>query len=66
VTASACGTGVTAGTGQAPMASPRDAAIDSSGDIWVVSGNTADLTELIGAAAPAWPGLSMAKFGLPQ
>jgi hypothetical protein len=57
-----CGT--TAGS--APIVSPRGAAIDSSGDIWVVSGAGADLTELIGAAAPTWPGLSMAKSGLPQ
>ncbi len=49
-----------------PMYSPRGMAIDSSGDIWVVSGASANLTELIGAAAPSWPGLSMAKAGLPQ
>jgi hypothetical protein len=49
-----------------PMFSPRAAGIDSAGDIWVVSGSDADLTELVGAAAPTWPGLSMAKAGLPQ
>jgi len=61
-----CGTVNSAGATQAPMASPRATGIDSSGDIWVVSGNTQSLTELIGAAAPTWPGLSMAKAGLPQ
>jgi len=61
-----CGATNSAGSTQAPMASPRNAGIDSSGDIWVISGNTASLTELIGAAAPTWPGLSMAKFGQPQ
>jgi hypothetical protein len=62
VSGGVCGT--TAGS--APMVSPRGAAIDSSGDVWVVSGAGADLTELIGAAAPTWPDLSMAKSGLPQ
>jgi hypothetical protein len=50
---------------------PRGTAIDSAGDVWVVSaaslGNgSQNLTELIGAAAPTWPALSMAKFGRPQ
>jgi hypothetical protein len=60
--------GGTCGTtaGSAPIVSPRGAAIDSAGDIWVVSGAGADLTELIGAAAPTWPALAMAKSGLPQ
>lgn len=49
-----------------PMQGTRGTAIDSSGDIWVVSTGSQNLTELIGAAAPTWPGLSMAKFGLPQ
>jgi len=62
VVSSACGT--TAGT--APMYSPRAIAIDSAGDIWIPSGASADVTELIGAAAPTWPGLSLAKFGLPH
>jgi hypothetical protein len=62
VSASACGT--TAGT--APMFSARGLGIDSSGDVWVASGASATLTELIGVAAPTWPGLSMAKFGRPQ
>ena len=62
VVSGVCGTATLA----SPMYSPRAAGIDSSGDIWVVSGSDADLTELIGAAAPTWPGLSMAKSGLPQ
>lgn len=57
----ACGT--TAST--APVYSPRSAALDSAGDIWVVSGASADLAEFIGAAAPTWPGLSLAKSGRP-
>jgi hypothetical protein len=62
-----CGTANTAATGaQVPMYSPRAAAIDSSGDIWVASSTSNSITELIGAAAPSWPGLSMAKFGKPQ
>ena len=59
----ACGT-TTAST--VPMYSPRSAAIDSAGDIWVVSGASSTLTELIGAAAPSWPGLSLAQTGRPQ
>jgi len=58
----ACGTGATT----SPMFSARGAALDSSGNIWVVSGASGTLTELIGAAAPTWPALSMAKFGRPQ
>jgi len=58
-----CGT---TSAGQVPIFSPRDAAIDSAGDVWVVSGASANLTELIGAAAPTWPALSMGKLGLPQ
>jgi hypothetical protein len=63
VISKACGT---TSAGQVPMYSPRGAAIDSAGDVWVVSGSSANLTELIGAAAPTWPGLSMGKFGRPQ
>jgi len=63
VISKACGT---TSAGQVPMYSPRGAAIDSAGDVWVVSGSSANVTELIGAAAPTWPGLSMGKFGLPQ
>jgi hypothetical protein len=59
----ACGT---VSAGQVPMYSARDAAIDSAGDVWVVSGASANLTELIGAAAPTWPGLSMGLSGQPQ
>ena len=57
-----CGT--TAGS--SPMYSPRAAVIDSSGDIWVVSGASANLTELIGSGNPTWPGLSLGLHGLPQ
>ncbi|SNT41069.1 hypothetical protein SAMN05421770_1123 [Granulicella rosea] len=59
----ACGT---TSAGQVPMYSARSAAIDSAGDVWVASGASATLTELIGAAAPTWPGLSMALSGRPQ
>ncbi len=62
VTGIACGT-----TGStSPMSSPRGAAIDSAGDIWVVSSASHNLTLLIGAAAPTWPALSMVKYGRPQ
>jgi len=63
VASGVCGTSTSTGI---PMSSSRAAAIDSAGDIWVASGASANLTELIGAAAPTWPGLSMAKFGEPQ
>ncbi len=59
----ACGS---SSAGQVPMYSPRSAAIDSAGDVWVASGASATLTELIGAAAPTWPGLSMGLTGRPQ
>jgi hypothetical protein len=62
VISKACGT--TAGS--APMYSPRGAVIDSAGDVWVVSGASASLTELIGAAAPTWPALSLGLRGEPQ
>jgi hypothetical protein len=58
----ACGTGASG----SPMFSPRGAAIDSAGDVWVVSGAAHTLTMLVGAAAPTWPALSMVKFGKPQ
>jgi hypothetical protein len=59
---SMCGTT----TATSPIYSPRAIALDSSGDIWVVSGAGGTLTELVGAAAPTWPALSTVKFGLPQ
>jgi hypothetical protein len=57
-----CGTGAST----SPIFSPRGAAIDSAGDVWVVSGAAHTLTMLVGAAAPTWPALSMVKFGKPQ
>jgi len=62
VSGTACGTGASA----SPIFSPRGAGIDSAGDVWVVSGAAHTLTELIGVAAPTWPGISMVKFGRPQ
>ncbi|MFC6644425.1 hypothetical protein ACFQBQ_02220 [Granulicella cerasi] len=62
VVSKVCGT--TAST--TPIYSPRGVAIDSSGDLWVVAGASHDLTEMIGAAAPTWPALSMVKTGRPQ
>lgn len=65
--ATTCSTSATAGAPTAsPMLSPRGAAIDSSGDVWVVAGNSESLTELIGVAAPAWPALSLGLRGEPQ
>jgi pyruvate/2-oxoacid:ferredoxin oxidoreductase beta subunit len=61
-----CGVFVLNSNGGAAIQGPRGTAIDSSGDVWVTSTGSQNLTELIGAAAPTWPGLSMAKFGLPQ
>jgi hypothetical protein len=62
-----------AASGFAPVNQPTGLAIDSAGDVWVTSGDqtvtstpTGFLTEFIGVAAPTWPGLSMAKFGLPN
>jgi hypothetical protein len=70
VSTSKCGTGVSGAP--AAVVSPRGAVIDSAGDIWIISGGSVSagtgfgMTEMIGAAAPAWPGLSLAKTGLPQ
>ena len=49
-----------------PIYGPRGAAVDSSGNIWVASATARVLTELLGAAAPTWPALSLAKTGRPQ
>ena len=57
-----CGTGATT----APLESPRAAAIDSAGTVWVVAGASHTLVEFIGAAAPTWPALANQKFGKPQ
>lgn len=65
--------GVCAASGSSAVDQPTSLAVDSAGDLWVTSGDsgtgatpTGFLTEFIGAAAPTWPGLSMAKFGLPN
>jgi hypothetical protein len=62
VTGHTCNTATTTD----PIFGPRGAAIDSAGDIWVASATARVLTELIGVAAPTWPGLSLARFGRPQ
>jgi hypothetical protein len=67
VVSGACGTATSsAGFTNVPIYSPRSIALDSAGDIWVVSGASGNMTELVGAAAPTWPGLSQGKFGRPQ
>ena len=43
---------------------PRITAVDSSGDLWVVSSTNGEVVEIIGTAAPSWPLLSVAKPGL--
>jgi hypothetical protein len=67
VISGACGVATsTSGDTNVPMYSPRSIALDSAGDIWVVSGSSGNMTELVGASAPTWPGLSLGKFGRPQ
>jgi hypothetical protein len=60
VSGTACGTSTTT-----PAFSPRGMAIDSAGDVYIVSGSNKTLAEYIGVAAPTWPGLSMLKTGKP-
>ncbi len=43
---------------------PRITAVDSSGDLWVVSSTNGEVIEIIGTAAPSWPLLQAAKYGL--
>jgi hypothetical protein len=67
VISGACGVATsTSGDTNVPMYSPRSIALDSAGDLWVVSGASGNMTELVGAAAPSWPGLSVGKFSRPQ
>ncbi len=54
-------------TTQTPPRGARNLVIDSSGAIWAGAGNNFAVTQILGVAAPAWPLLSYAKFGvLPQ
>ena len=62
-----CGTDVNGTSSGTPaVLGPRGIGIDSAGDIWIASGVSANLTEIIGSAAPTWPGKSMGLQGLPQ
>jgi len=62
-----CGTDVNGTSSGTPaILGPRGIGIDSAGDIWIASGVSANLTEIIGSAAPTWPGKSMGLQGLPQ
>jgi hypothetical protein len=45
---------------------PRNAAADSSGNLWVASSTSGALVEMIGIAAPTWPQVSEVKFGRPK
>ncbi|HEY0307064.1 MAG TPA: hypothetical protein VGB94_02825 [Acidobacteriaceae bacterium] len=66
VTGSTCAAGSTSSavnTGLS-ISNPRQAAIDSTGSIWLTesAGNT--LTQTLGTAAPTWPLLAAGRFGV--
>lgn len=65
VSGTACGSSANPPSTNVPAYSPRGLAIDSAGDVYVVSGAIKTLAEYIGVAAPTWPGLSMLKTGKP-
>jgi len=45
------------------ISNPRQAAIDSAGNLWLNEPDDSTLTETLGIAAPTWPLLAAAKFG---
>ena len=58
-----CATGNTSGAGQA-VYGPRNAAIDSTGSIWVASSTNGNVVQIIGTAAPTYGQLSYLKPGV--
>jgi len=50
--------------GASTVTSPASVAIDSTGSIWVPDPATNNVVQIIGAAAPTWPLLSLGKQGL--
>lgn len=63
-TGNTCGSGSSQTTGAA-LYGPRGLALDSAGDIWIASATNGNLVEIIGAAAPTWPAVSLATYGRP-
>ncbi len=52
---------------QRPSRGSRNMVIDSSGAMWIGAGGNFGISQILGVAAPTWPLLSYAKFGvLPQ
>jgi len=43
---------------------PRALQVDSTGSIWVAASTGGQIVQIIGSAAPTWPQLSYAKFGI--
>jgi hypothetical protein len=61
-----CGTGSTTAAVDTNLAisNPRQAAIDSSGNLWLNEPDDSTVTVTLGIAAPTWPLLAAAKFGV--
>lgn len=61
-----CNPAVWAGSSvtQRPLRGVRNLVIDSSGSIWAGAQSNFALAQVIGSAAPTWPLLSYAKFGV--
>jgi hypothetical protein len=65
------GTGTSCGTGSTTtgvylgvaISNPRQAAIDSAGNLWLNEPDDGTITETLGIAAPTWPLLAAGKFG---
>jgi hypothetical protein len=49
-----------------PYSGIQSVSIDSTGSIWFVSSASGTVSEMIGAATPAWPLLSLGLLGEPQ
>jgi len=60
-TSNTCSTSSTTGS---PVGASRYIVVDSSGALWVASPGSGEVVQVLGAAAPAWPLLSMGKPGV--
>jgi hypothetical protein len=49
-----------------PYSAVQSISIDSAGSVWFLSSATGTVNQLIGAAAPTWPLLSLGQLGEPQ
>jgi len=60
-----CFTGTTTQNSVFTTGKPFTISIDSTGSIWVTAEAAGSVVQIIGAAAPTWPLLSLGKVGMP-